>query len=405
MPDKNGIPLPGEPGYDPWNGAEIGDSATFAKKGEAFFGNVGKSLAGQKQSGTGHGFENAVADASNWVQTNKDALMGVYHPNNVQVGAGGQNGSAVSSGPAAQSGLSQSAFVGADGIEQSQSRGAQMGLIQQLQDQAAGRGPSLAQMQLQRGTDQNMQSAMAMGQSQRGGGRGGTNKAIMSQQANIQQGMAGDSAMLAMQEQLAARNALGQQLGGIRGQDQGWAQANAQAGNQSNQFNSGQSNQMGQFNAGQTNNQNQFNAGQQNSMTNSNSQRQADAANNQAKMDLEYEKMKQEAAKQGSPMGLIGGAIAAFSDERLKTNVQSGETKLYSFLDKLGSHEYDYKDKKHGDHRISPMAQELETSEAGKEFVFETKEGKAVDYGKGFGTMLASQAALHKRLKKLEGGE
>lgn len=265
--------------------------------------------------------------------------------------------------------------AGPAGGPQDQARGMQMSLIQQLQDQAAGRGPSLAQMQLQQGTDRNMAQAMALGQSQRGAGAAGMMKGIQGQQAGIAQGMAGDSAMLRLQEQMAAQQQLGQNLGATRGADQNFAG-------------------MGMQN-------NQFNAGQQNSMMGGNADRAAAAAQAQAKLDLEREKLLNDQAAKASPMGAIGGILAAFSDERLKTDVKDADTSLYSFLDKLGSHEYEYKDPKHGDRRVSPMAQELEQSELGKAFVFETGEGKAVDYGKGFGTILAAQAALHKRLKKL----
>ena len=256
-----------------------------------------------------------------------------------------------------------------DMTNQNQIRGMQMSLIQQLQDQAAGRGPSLAQMQLQQGTDRNISQAMALGQSQRGAGAQGMLKGIQGQQAGIAQGMAGDAAILRLQEQMAAQNALGQQLGGTRGQDAQTAQWTG--GMQNEQFG-----------------------------------RQAAAAQAQAKLELEREKMLNEQARKDSPLGFFGGllsSLSSLSDERLKTDIKPGESKLYAFLDKLGSHEYKYKDPKHGSPRISPMAQELEKSELGKEFVFEAGPGKAVDYGKGLGTMLASQAALHKRLKALEG--
>lgn len=252
----------------------------------------------------------------------------------------------------------------------------QAALIQQLQDQAAGKGPSLAQMQLQAGGDRAMKQAMALGQGQRGAGAGAAYKSILGQQANIGQGLANDSAMLRLQEQMAARGALGQQL-------------NTQAGLEQNNS---------QFNATQQQTAGQFNATQQQETA----RRQQEAAIAQARLQMEMERLRAEQASKNSPAGMVGGILSAFSDERLKTDVQSGESKLYEFLDKLGSHDYKYKDPKHGaGRRISPMAQELEQSELGKEFVFEHPEGKAVDYGKGFGTILAAQAALHKRLKKL----
>lgn len=266
--------------------------------------------------------------------------------------------------------------AGPNGTDQNQTRGMQMSLIQQLQDQAAGRGPSLAQMQLQQGTDRNMSQAMALGQSMHGAGAAGMRKGIAGQQAGMAQGMAGDSAMLRLQEQMAARGQLGTELGQTRSADQNFAG-------------------MGMQNQ-------QFNAGQMNAGLTGNADRAASAAQAQAKLDIEREKLLNDQAAKASPMGAIGGILAAFSDERLKTDVQPAESSLYAFLDKLGAHEYEYKNPKHGDRRVSPMAQELEKTDLGKAFVFEAGPGKAVDYGKGFGTMLASQAALHKRLKALE---
>lgn len=393
MPDQYGNLIPGDPGYVPPKdgiGAPIGrdpslgpgDTATAGAGFDRFIQNQGKVLSGQQQSGTGHGFENAHAAVNHWLGQNKDALMGVYHPTQVQVGGQGQYAQTASP-------ITANTSNAPNGMQQDEGRSMQMALIQRLQDQANGVGPSLAQMQLQKGTDQNMANAMALGQSQRGAGQAGMLKGIQGQQAGIAQGMAGDAAMLRLNEQMGANAQLGSQLGGMRGQDQGWA---------------GMGMQNNQFNASQGNQNNQFYAGQQNNMANSNAQRQADAAKQQAELELQRQKMEQEAAKQGSPLGAIGGVLSAVSDERLKTDIAPGEAKLYAFLDKLGAHDYKYKDPKHGEgRRISPMAQELEQTDEGKAFVFEMKGGKAVDYGKGFGTMLASQAALHKRLKKLEG--
>ena len=107
-------------------------------------------------------------------------------------------------------------------------RAQQLGLIQQLQDQAAGRGPSLAQMQLQQATNQNMQQGRAMAASQRGLGGGAAARQIAGQRGSIGQQMAGQSAMARLQEQMAARGMLGQQLGGVRGQDMSAMNALAQ---------------------------------------------------------------------------------------------------------------------------------------------------------------------------------
>ena len=324
----------------------------------------------------------AVNDAGQWIGDRWDNLMGARSPDQVSI-----NQQAGQGGPAAQAGIAQA--VGPDGQPQGQVRDMQMGLIQQLQDQAAGRGPSLAAAQLQQGTDRNIAQAMALSQSQRGAGAAGMLKGIQGQQAGIAQGMAGDAAMLRLSEQMAARQALGKELSGAREQDLGFA---------------GMGQQGSQFNVGQTNQGNQFNVGQTNTMADAARARAQEASIAQAKLDMERQKLEAEAASKRSPVGMLGGVFSALSDRTAKTEISPGEGKLYAFLEKLGSHSYKYKDPKHGrGHRISPMAQEIEGSDLGEEFVFTTHEGKkAVDYGKGFGTMLASQAALHKRLRALE---
>lgn len=102
------------------------------------------------------------------------------------------------------------------------------------------------------------------------------------------------------------------------------------------------------------------------------------------------------------------GAAAAASDERLKIEIKGSDPKVMKFLDAIKAHEYEYKESAkdlpgagEGKH-VSPMAQELEKSELGKQMVIDTPNGKMVDYGKGFGTILAAQAMLNKRLNELE---
>lgn len=95
--------------------------------------------------------------------------------------------------------------------------------------------------------------------------------------------------------------------------------------------------------------------------------------------------------------------LALMSDENTKTNIEPAAEKLYSFLDTIGAHEYDYKNKDHGDKRyVSPMAQELEKTELGKGMVIDTPNGKMVHYGRGLGVILSAQKSLHERLKALE---
>ena len=49
------------------------------------------------------------------------------------------------------------------------------------------------------------------------------------------------------------------------------------------------------------------------------------------------------------------------------------------------------------------MAKDLEKAgPVGKQMVLDTPQGKMIDYGKGFGAMLANQANLNKRLNEVE---
>lgn len=408
-------------------------------------------------------------------------------------------------------------------------RNAQNQLMNQLQLQSMGQGPSLAQNQLQQGIEGNIRSAMAMGTSHPGMNPALAQRGIAQQIAGANQAQALNAANMRMQEQLNAQQQLGGLSTNIRGQDIGLS--NQQAQNQLAM--QGLNDQQSRF----------FNTG----LAEQNAQDRA------AKMALEKLKADQIAgvnatnaqafaqrqAGQGNMIGNIGGAIAGIaamaSDEELKkkmrdagpdiertldqfslkdrtqhgdspksdtrlgqglasagkslgdrnksagsdwgtpvgmdantdTNMGSSEftaacggmvphkyahgdeisgevpgqakvsgdsekndfvkallspgeivlprtvaqeaiqdpdsEKLKGFLDNLKATKYQYKDEKWGagDH-VSPMAQDLEKSDLGKQMVVDTPQGKMVDYGKGFGYMLAAQAHNHRRLGDLE---
>lgn len=139
-----------------------------------------------------------------------------------------------------------SLFGGAalDGSQQAQFRQQQTGLANQLEAQANGQGPSLAQDQLRRGLEQSLLSAVSAGASMRGPGAGGAIRAIQQNQAGMAQQAAGDSAALRMQEQLQAQNQLGQLLAGARGQDIGFASEGAALAQQTGLANAGAQNQF-----------------------------------------------------------------------------------------------------------------------------------------------------------------
>jgi len=108
-------------------------------------------------------------------------------------------------------------------------------LMRQLQEQAAGRGPSLATMQFEQGLGSGVNAQQALARS--GGGNVGLAQRQAAQNVgNLTQNLAGQAAQARMAEQLSAR----QQLAGVLGQ--GRAQDFAR-----NSFNAGQLNQ-GQLN-------------------------------------------------------------------------------------------------------------------------------------------------------------
>jgi len=133
-------------------------------------------------------------------------------------------------------------------------------------------------------------------------------------------------------------------------------------------------------------------------------------AQTQRELGAAQARAAQRAAKnqqQNSMLGTVAqvGALAlmAFSDEKVKKNIQTGRKAVENFLDGLKAHKYEYKNPEHGEgEHVSVMAQELEKSEIGEKMVVDTPEGKMVDYGKGLPAMLAAQALLHEKIKKLE---
>jgi len=103
----------------------------------------------------------------------------------------------------------------------------------------------------------------------------------------------------------------------------------------------------------------------------------------------------------------MGNILMPGSDEKIKKNVKSGSKETSQFLDALKAYKYKYKNPDMPGQapgpQVSVMAQDLEKAgPMGKQMVQDTPNGKMVDYGRGFGAILAAQAELNKRLKNLE---
>ena len=104
----------------------------------------------------------------------------------------------------------------------------------------------------------------------------------------------------------------------------------------------------------------------------------------------------------GAGQGMATYAAAA-SDENLKENIKDTEGKARDFIEVISPKLYDYKDEKFGKgEHIGILAQDLEKSELGKSMVMDTPEGKMVDFGKGFGAVLAAVAEINEKLAQLE---
>lgn len=119
----------------------------------------------------------------------------------------------------------------------SQFRGNQASLINSLEAQARGEGPSLAAQQLAAATDRNTKQSQALA-----AGAAGPNAALAqfqaqagNQQLGAQAGQ--DAALMRIQEQYNAQNQLGLTLHGARGMDENMSQFNAGAKNDMAQFN------------------------------------------------------------------------------------------------------------------------------------------------------------------------
>lgn len=105
----------------------------------------------------------------------------------------------------------------------------------------------------------------------------------------------------------------------------------------------------------------------------------------------------------GSGGGAGGAATSGMmaSDERLKTNIEPGADAIRELLESLEAYSYDYKDSVHGaGKQIGVMAQDME--KVAPQLVKEMPYGKAIDYSKSGGIMMAALVELHKRLAQLE---
>lgn len=301
---------------------------------------------------------------------------------------------------------------------QAQFRAQQMGLAGTLQNRINGNAPSVAELQLKQGAQQAMKQQLAMSKGAFGMNPGAARRAAMQGQADImgQQNMA--AAQLRAQEQQAAEGAMGQLLAAGRGQDASLATAQAQMHQQANiqgadfQQQANQANlQAGLQAQGQKDQMAQYyNQGllglDQNAQNAAIAQQQMLSSEN---AQLEAARLGQIAQYNQQRQNLMGGALTTFgslSDRRAKTDIdeKAGGKDIDAFLDHLKPAKYRYKKEEHGEgDQWSVMAQQLEMSKVGKKMVQRRPDGlREVNYLAGLPAMLASQARLNERLKKIE---
>lgn len=372
---------------------------------------------------------------------------------------------------------------------------ARRGLVSELQSQARGEGPSLAQAQMRQAQDRSLAQQLAAAGRSRGAGAAATQRQLMRGQQSAARQIAQDSAIARMQERQAAQQQLGsltsqsqQQLGQqlmaarqLETQQQLAAQqgltqseslrqqalldaAKVHAGTgatrrgEQAQQQASSSALMGAAIGGMgaigsafamsgSDKDNKTNINLESAVgkvakdvnkkkdtENKSPEKKSDLGSavdnvakdvNKAKEDKEKKKRigaaigeAASAIKSGMQSGTNQAAMEMIkaSDKNSKKNKSYSDSKTKKdksnfnskdFLSKLKAYSYEYKDPEkplrgEGKH-FSVMAQDLEKSGSiGKSMVQDTNQGKIVDYGKGFGAILAAQVQLNERLKELE---
>jgi hypothetical protein len=208
---------------------------------------------------------------------------------------------------------------------------------------------SISAEQLRQGLQQNYAGQRSMAASASPQNAAMASRTAAMQMGRLGAGMSGQAALAGLQEQKQAQDALSQMILQQRGQDVNSALQSRQT-------------EVSAYGAG-----------------------------DKSKSDLE----------KAAPY--ITAAAAAFSDERLKKDIENGDAKAEKVLKGLKAYAYKYKDDKHGKgDQFGPMAQDMERAGLGHA-VIDTPEGKMVHGAKAALSGLALTAALAKRVSKLEG--
>lgn len=262
-------------------------------------------------------------------------------------------------------------------------------LMDLLMQRAQGQGPSISDMQMQRGLDQGMAQQQALASTGRG------NAALAGRQASqnasgMAQNMAGQAAMGRLAETQGAQQLAAGALQGARGQDQQYAQMTQQG----NQFN---------VNAGLQ--QTQMNDMARQSMLQQQLQAlQMAQGGREAYQDARTQRFMGLTQTPTTGEQLMGGAAAIgalISDRRAKTDIKEADKEASTLMKALRPYKYRYKDERNGaGEQFGIMAQDLE--KAVPSAVIDTPKGKMVHGGRLAAALAAALPGLDKRLEKLE---
>ncbi len=290
-----------------------------------------------------------------------------------------------------------------------------MNALAMSQAAAQGQTPSVAQMQMQRGIDQAGMQALAVSRSGHGGFNPAALRAGLGSQSQLARQGIQDTSMLRAQEMAQGRSEYGNMSGNLLNADQSRAMAQAQLGQQTSLANQQAALANKQMLGGMSGQQQQgaLSYGgmglQMRGQDLGQIQSQAQLANQMQMAHMQADQADAASQRQlygGILSGIagLGGAAIMASDRNLKEDIRSGERDTSKFLNSLAAYSYRYKDpQSFGEgKKTSVMAQDLEKTDIGKQFVIDTPRGKMVDYGSALPTMLASLALMNKKLKKME---
>lgn len=225
----------------------------------------------------------------------------------------------------------------------------------------------------QQGIQNSLAAQLAAQQNQMALGQYGLNAQSQMGQLALQQGM----------QNADLHRQYGNDMANLYGQR---AQTNLGLGSQLGQLYANTGQQLGSMNMS--------GAGYNTALTQSMMEAQANAAN-AAGMAAQ--------ASANSNKGILGAVASIVSDERIKTNVEDGDTAAEELLESIAPYTFEYADKSITEDRIlGVMAQDLERSEIGRACVDEVNGVKMINAWKAVSALFGVVAHLHSEIEQLK---